>query len=180
MQGDDDDHKKKTSPGDPTAAAKDDSYDEEGVDEEKRPTVVPKYDVETFARNVSRKRSPFPTITDDEVLEAARRASMKTAPPPPGAPSPEASAPSSPSGDDEPMKILGSLEAVPRHAMAPDELTKLGLDHHAGFMLALIDGVLNFDTIIDVCGMPRPEALRVLAQLMKRGIIAVQPTRRSR
>lgn len=77
------------------------------------------------------------------------------------------------------MNVLGSLDSVPRHAMMPEELTKLGLDHHSGFMLALVDGVLSFETIIDVCGMPRAEAVRVLAQLVKRGIINVPLKRRA-
>jgi len=153
----------------------------EGNDE-KRPTVVPKFDVESYARTATapapRKRSPFPTMTDDALLEAARRASMaRTSPPPPMEPAP--AIPPPPTSAEDPMNVLGSLDSVPRHAMMPEELTKLGLDHHSGFMLALVDGVLSFETIIDVCGMPRAEAVRVLAQLVKRGIINVPLKRRA-
>ena len=162
-----------------------DSFDDDGDDpNEKRPTVVPKFDVESYAKTATapRKRSPFPTITDDIVLEAARKASMARTAPPPAMPSPPAASPPvvpPPPAPEDPAAVIGSLDSVPRHAMAPEELPKLGLDHHAGFMLALVDGVLSFETIIDVCGMPRAEALRVLAQLVKRGIISVPVKRRA-
>lgn len=81
--------------------------------------------------------------------------------------------PSTQEREEDSMVILGSLDAVPHHAVAPDQLTKLRLDHHAGFMLALVDGVLSFETIVDVCGMKRPEALRVLSFLIRKGVIAV-------
>jgi DNA-binding IclR family transcriptional regulator len=34
-----------------------------------------------------------------------------------------------------------------------------------------VDGVLNYETILDVCGMPRSQALEVLVTLMRRGVI---------
>ena len=75
--------------------------------------------------------------------------------------------------EEDAMAILGSLAAVPRHAIAPDQLMKLRLDHHAGFMLALVDGVLDFETIVDVCGMKKAEALRVLSFLIRKGVIEI-------
>ncbi len=169
--------------GDQKKGGSDEPFEDEECEgnDEKRPTVVPKFDVESYARTATapapRKRSPFPTMTDDALLEAARRASMaRTSPPPPMETPPEIPPP--PGGED-PMGVLGSLDSVPRHAMVSEELTKLGLDHHSGFMLALVDGVLSFETIIDVCGMPRAEAVRVLAQLVKRGIINVPLKRRA-
>jgi CRP-like cAMP-binding protein len=70
------------------------------------------------------------------------------------------------------MDVLGSLSFVPRHIISVDQLTRMQLDHHAGFLLTLVDGVLSFETIVDVCGMPRADALRVLADLVRRGVIS--------
>lgn len=78
-----------------------------------------------------------------------------------------------PQNEEDAMAILGSFDAVPRHAVSPDQLVKLRLDHHAGFMLALVDGVLSIETIVDVCGMKKAEALRVLSFLVRKGVIEV-------
>jgi hypothetical protein len=70
---------------------------------------------------------------------------------------------------------LGSLDQVPRLAVPLDELRNLSLDHESGFLLSCVDGVSTLDTLLDICGMPRPSALRLLAKLVDYGAIRLEP-----
>ena len=60
---------------------------------------------------------------------------------------------------------------VPRLTVAPEDLVKLKLDHRAGFLVSLLDGVSTIEMIVDVAGMPQQEALSALQALYLRGII---------
>jgi hypothetical protein len=46
------------------------------------------------------------------------------------------------------------------------------MDHRAGFILSLIDGASSVDLILDVCGMPKLDALRILQELVQQKIVA--------
>jgi len=48
------------------------------------------------------------------------------------------------------------------------------MDHRAGFVLSLVDGVSGVEAILDVCGMPRAEGLRILQELIDIGAIALR------
>ena len=67
---------------------------------------------------------------------------------------------------------LGDLGAVPRVRMASDEIIWLNLDHRAGFVLSMIDGHICYEDILSVSGLPRLEAMRILAQLVQEKVIA--------
>jgi hypothetical protein len=69
---------------------------------------------------------------------------------------------------------LGDLDAVPVPAMADTELRWLGLDHRSGFLLSRVDGVSTVEEVLDVCGMPRLEALKTLVDLLDQGAIRVE------
>jgi hypothetical protein len=69
---------------------------------------------------------------------------------------------------------LGSLEQVPVISTPPSELRWLALDHRAGFILSLIDGLSSIDDIIDISGMPQLEALRTLYTLSTQQIITLR------
>jgi hypothetical protein len=69
---------------------------------------------------------------------------------------------------------IGTLEGVPVHAMAESEVRWLGLDHRAGFLLSRVDGLSTVDEVLDICGMPRLEALKTLVDLLERGAIRVE------
>ncbi len=69
---------------------------------------------------------------------------------------------------------LGSLEQVPVLAVSPAEFRWLNLDHRAGFLLSLIDGVSTLEDIVDVSAMPQLEALRTLYQLNTQQIITLR------
>ncbi len=66
---------------------------------------------------------------------------------------------------------LGSLDQVPVLLVSPSELRWLALDHRAGFVLSLIDGVSTVEEIIDVSTMPQMEVLRTLYNLITQNVI---------
>jgi hypothetical protein len=60
---------------------------------------------------------------------------------------------------------------APAVIMAPDDLRRLPLDHRAGFLLSLMDGTIDLETIIEVSGIPRAEALRFVRDVYEAGIV---------
>jgi hypothetical protein len=68
---------------------------------------------------------------------------------------------------------LGSLEQVVAVAVPSDQIRWLTLDHRAGFLLSLIDGGLTVEQILDISGMPRLDALRIMYQLLEQRVISL-------
>jgi hypothetical protein len=65
--------------------------------------------------------------------------------------------------------MLGGLDRRPRHGqVTPD------LDPRSAFLLSRLDGSLTFDDLLDVSGMPRVEAMRILALMIARGVVLVE------
>jgi hypothetical protein len=48
------------------------------------------------------------------------------------------------------------------------------LDHRAGFLLSLMDGTVDLDTLIDVSGMPRDDVLSIVSELHEVGAVDFQ------
>ncbi len=69
---------------------------------------------------------------------------------------------------------LGDLDRVPFVVVAREELRWLAIDHRAGFLLSHVDGVSTLDTILDVSGMPRLDAMRVLVELVQKRVVALR------
>jgi hypothetical protein len=69
---------------------------------------------------------------------------------------------------------IGSMEGVPVQALTETQMRWLGLDHRSGFLLSRVDGSSTIEEVLDVCGMPRLEALKTLVDLLERGAIRVQ------
>ena len=67
---------------------------------------------------------------------------------------------------------LGPLDRVPMVVVPRTQMRWLSIDHRAGFVLSLIDGSSTVDMILDVCGMPRLDALRILHELVQQKIVA--------
>ena len=67
---------------------------------------------------------------------------------------------------------LGPLDRVPILMVARDQLRWLSVDHRAGFVLSHVDGASSLETIIDLSGMPRLDALRILAEFVREAVIA--------
>ena len=68
---------------------------------------------------------------------------------------------------------LGSLDQVVSIAVPSDQVRWLTLDHHAGFLLSLVDGGSTLDQILDISGMTRLDALRIMYQLLDQRVISL-------
>ncbi len=65
--------------------------------------------------------------------------------------------------------VLGPLSGIPHHGRLYAEL-----DPRSAFLLSRIDGVLSIEDLIDISGMPRLEALKVLCGLVLRGAVVLE------
>lgn len=68
---------------------------------------------------------------------------------------------------------LGGLAGVPLLKVPTNEWLTLDLDPRACFLLVHVDNVSTFEMILDVSGMRRHEAMRLLWELLDRGVIAL-------
>jgi tetratricopeptide (TPR) repeat protein len=66
---------------------------------------------------------------------------------------------------------LGPLSRVPRLSIKPEEVMWLNLDHRAGFLLAQIDGSVDYESLFALSGLPRLDTARILANLIADGVI---------
>jgi tetratricopeptide (TPR) repeat protein len=66
---------------------------------------------------------------------------------------------------------LGSPNGVPRLAIKPEEVMWLNLDHRAGFLLAQIDGSVDYEALFALSGLPRLDTARILANLIADGVV---------
>jgi hypothetical protein len=67
-----------------------------------------------------------------------------------------------------------TMTRVPVQLLGAEDARALRMDHRAGFVLSLVDGVSGVEAILDVCGMPRDEAMRILQELIDVGAIALR------
>jgi DNA-binding IclR family transcriptional regulator len=49
-----------------------------------------------------------------------------------------------------------------------------GLDHRAGFILSMIDGMASLDDITDASGMPAADVQRLVDTLVERGLVGMK------
>lgn len=68
---------------------------------------------------------------------------------------------------------LTNLDEPPRLLMTADQLRWLSLDHRAGFLLSMVDGQSTLEEILDVSGMSRLDAMRILCELLDRKVITI-------
>jgi hypothetical protein len=67
---------------------------------------------------------------------------------------------------------LGPLDRVPMVVVPRAQMRWLSMDHRAGFVLSLIDGSSSIEMILDVSGMPKLDALRILHELVQQKIVS--------
>ena len=67
---------------------------------------------------------------------------------------------------------IGPMDRVPIVMVPRDQLRWLSIDHRAGFVLSLVDGVSTLEMLLDVSGMPELDALRILSDLAQQRIIS--------
>jgi hypothetical protein len=81
--------------------------------------------------------------------------------------SPVASAPPPPAAH----LTLTERQSIPRVLKSMAEVSKLKIDHRAGFLLAHVDGMQTLEEILDICAMPSAEALSLISTLKDMGVI---------
>ncbi len=81
-------------------------------------------------------------------------------------------APSAPSAPPPAAHLtLTERQSIPRLLKSMGEVSKLKIDHRAGFLLAHVDGMQTLEEILDICAMPSAEALSLIATLKDMGVI---------
>lgn len=68
-------------------------------------------------------------------------------------------------------EALGGLGATLSVVAQSAVIRTMDLDHRAGYLLSLIDGVSTVEDIIDVASMPREQTLALLVDLKQRGLV---------
>lgn len=128
-----------------------------------RPTITPPFDPAAYARESEskmRSRAPIPAKDEESGIQPiATRLELDDPDDGFGAPT-------------RPVPIV--LIAVPTLAVSRAELSRLAIDHRAGFVLSHVDGVSSVETILDVSAMPHEETLRILTELAARGIVVIR------
>lgn len=66
---------------------------------------------------------------------------------------------------------LTERQSIPRVLKSLAQVSKLKIDHRAGFLLAHVDGMQTLEEILDICAMPPAEALELIASLKEMGVI---------
>lgn len=66
---------------------------------------------------------------------------------------------------------IGPLDQVICVVVTPEEVQWLSLDHRAGFLLSLVDGQSTVDEILDISGMTRLDALKIIHDLTEQHVV---------
>jgi hypothetical protein len=66
---------------------------------------------------------------------------------------------------------IGPLDQVISVVVTPEEVQWLSLDHRAGFLLSLVDGQSTVDEILDISGMTRLDALKIIHDLAEQQVV---------
>lgn len=69
---------------------------------------------------------------------------------------------------------LGGGARLIERAVAPSDVRWLGIDHRAGFMLSQIERGTSVEELVDVSGMPRHDALKLLVELVGAGAVRLK------
>ncbi|HWA76359.1 MAG TPA: hypothetical protein VG937_28665 [Polyangiaceae bacterium] len=70
---------------------------------------------------------------------------------------------------------LGPLDQVVTMSIPSEQIRWLSLDHRSGFLLSLVDGVCSLEELLDISGMPRLDALRIMYGLFQERVITLSP-----
>jgi hypothetical protein len=125
-----------------------------------RPTAPPEFDLEVFAKESDSRLRVARPATDvlDDLLDPNSEVRLAARPP---------------IGDFLGLEAWASQNSGALVVVAPLEtLKEMPLDHRAGFLLSLMDGTVDLDTLIDVSGMPRDDVLAIVQELHGVGAVA--------
>jgi hypothetical protein len=154
------------------------------VDERVRPTLVPDFDPEAFARDSETRQRSASLGGGQPNMEEARRLHLGgdheaalfllthlLGLTPLDAEATTLATQCRTALERECLSSIGYEAAVLVQAISGEELKSFALDNISGFLLSLLDGTTSVETILDIAGMPRLLALRHLRKLLERGII---------
>jgi hypothetical protein len=135
------------------------------VDDSETPTLVPAFDVATFARAAEAEVQ--------EVAEAPNtiEAALVAVSEPNEAPPVVELGTAEVDLDSLFPPRLGSLSRVPIALPRPEAGVDMSANQQEGLLLGLVDGQLSLQAIVDASALPRGEALRMLSDLVERGIL---------
>ncbi len=74
---------------------------------------------------------------------------------------------------EEYVGLISNASQIPRLNVPFQQLSNLELDHRAGFLLSQIDGRTNLRDLLLLSNLPEFNFLRILHQLLQKGIIAL-------
>lgn len=135
-------------------------------DKSDRPTMPPAFDVERYAKESDARIGTVLPVLPDEEPEPGPDT-------PPATPCSEVRLMTRPDmgavATDETW--ARSVTGAPVVVMAADALKRLPLDHRAGFLLSMMDGAIDLDTLAEIAAMPRVEVLRVVRDLFESGVV---------
>jgi hypothetical protein len=127
-----------------------------------RPTISPPFDLEEFARVKMGQTEERLSLPDTPTLS-----------PPDSGMRDRLELTAADDGEQALLARLGSLERVATLAVDARELRALPVDHRGAFLLSQVDVVSTLAMILDVSGMSRLDALRILAGFVEQGTITL-------
>ena len=71
--------------------------------------------------------------------------------------------------------FIGDVKCAPIRAIPAENLASYGFDHRAAFLMSRMDGTISLSDLLHVAGMPRFEALRLIASLKRAQAIDMVP-----
>lgn len=74
------------------------------------------------------------------------------------------------------LASVGGARGVLEIRSTPSEQMGLPLSPASAFLISLVDGYVTVEDIVDVCGLPRLDALRGLAKLVESGAAVIVAT----
>jgi tetratricopeptide (TPR) repeat protein len=73
------------------------------------------------------------------------------------------------------LGYIGDARAMPIPLVPAESLAELGFDHHAAFLLSRMNGLVSVGDVLNATDMPRFDALRVVAALLRSRAIEIVP-----
>jgi hypothetical protein len=70
---------------------------------------------------------------------------------------------------------IGDMKSAPIRAIPSDALDAYGFDHRAAFLMSRMDGTMSVGDLLDVAGMARFDALRLMSALRRAQVVDVVP-----
>jgi hypothetical protein len=156
------------------------------LEEDSRPTLIPDFDPEAFARDSETRQRAAPQTSGEPTLDDARRCHINgdheralflishvLALDPLHPEATALSAECRAALERECLAAIGSEATVFVASASPEELKGFALDNVSGFLISLMDGRTSVEDLLDIAGLPRLLALRHLRKLVERALVCV-------